>query len=108
MSTTPSKLSILNSALRKVGSFHLDASDTTSTTYEIVNQAYNDAVLEVFAENTFILNTKKLSITPINTTAYTDQQYGYSYDFPDDLNILLYITNKESTAQVCELSLIHI
>lgn len=92
----------MNSALRKVGSFHLDADDTSSTTYEIVNQAYNDAVLEIFAENAFIMNTRKLDATSVNNIPYTDQQYEHSFTFPLQLNILLYITDKDSKQQIHE------
>lgn len=100
MSTTPTKLNIMNSALRKVGSFHLEASDTTSATYEVVNQAYLDAVLEIFSENVFNYNTKKATLTAVNSTATTNTLYEYYYTLPTDFNFLNYITNKESTVVI--------
>lgn len=99
MSTTPTKLNILNSALRKVGSYHLEASDTTSATYEIVNQAYLDAILEVFSENIFNYNTKKAALTAVNSESpSTDSQYEYYYTLPSDFNLLTYLTDKEGTS----------
>lgn len=89
MSTTPTKLNIMNSALRKVGSYHLESSDTSSTTYEIVNQAYLDAVLEVFADNIFNFNTRKSTLTAVNATAQTDEPYEYYFNLPSDLNALI-------------------
>lgn len=47
----------MNNALRMVGSYHLDADDTTSVTYEIANHAFNDAVVTIFSENVFTYNT---------------------------------------------------
>jgi hypothetical protein len=93
MATTPTKLNILNSALRKVGSYFLDASDTSSTTYQIVTQAYDDAILEVFSENVFGYNTKQVTLTAINATAYTDTLYEYAFNFPADFNFIINISH---------------
>lgn len=89
MSTTPTKLNILNSALRKVGSYFLDASDTTSTTYQITNQAYLDAVLEVFSENVFNFNTRKATLTAENSTAQTTEPWEYYFNLPTNHNFLI-------------------
>ncbi len=62
MSTEATKLDIMNSALRMVGSFHLEASDTTSTTYDIANSAYSQAVTEVFGDNIFRYNTRRVKL----------------------------------------------
>lgn len=91
MSTTPTKLNIMNAALRKVGSYFLEADDTTSTTYQISNQAYLDAILEVFAENTFNYNTKKVTLTGV-ANPETDP-YEYYFDFPADYNLLVRINH---------------
>ena len=47
----------MNNALRMVGSYHLDADDTTSVSYEIVNRAFDDAIVTIFSENVFKYNT---------------------------------------------------
>tara|TARA_R100000951_G_C2618373_1_gene173575 strand:+ start:536 stop:1129 length:594 start_codon:yes stop_codon:yes gene_type:complete len=78
----------MNAALRKVGSYFLDASDTTSTTYELANQAYSDAILEIFAEHRFHFNTKKVTLHAANTTTLTDRPYQYQFQLPSDFNTL--------------------
>tara|TARA_R100000278_G_scaffold122188_1_gene107739 strand:- start:2283 stop:2903 length:621 start_codon:yes stop_codon:yes gene_type:complete len=89
MSTEATKLDILNSALRMVGSFHLESTDTTSTTYEIANSAYSQAITEVFGDNIFNYNTKFVELTAGNFTANTDEPYHYYYSLPSDFNILI-------------------
>jgi len=93
----------MNSALRKVGSYHLESDDTTSATYQIVNQAYLDAVLEIFSENIFNYNTKKAALTAVNSESpTTDTQYEYYYTLPSDYNLLIYLTNKDNTAVIAD------
>lgn len=79
MSTEATKLDILNSALRMVGSFHLDSTDTTSTTYEIANSAYSQAVTELFGDNIFNYNTKRVKLRAVQgiETSFTDEE-GYT------------------------------
>lgn len=89
MSTTPTKLNIMNSALRKVGSYYLESDDTSSTTYNIVNQAYLDAILEIFADNIFNFNTRKATLTAVNSEAQTDEPWEYYFNLPSDHNALI-------------------
>jgi hypothetical protein len=92
----------MNAALRKVGSFHLESNDTTSTTYDITNQAYLDAILEVFAENVFNFNTKLVELTALNMSAYTSQPYEYVYNTPSDFNILVKICHPTEHYNITE------
>ena len=89
MATETSKLSIINSALRMVGSFHIDASDESSTTYEIANRAYGQAVDEVFGENIFNFNTKRVSLTGVESTEF--EKHKYEFTLPSDFNLFLYV-----------------
>ena len=102
MSTTPTKLNIMNAALRKVGSYFLEADDTTSTTYQITNQAYLDAVLEIFAENKFNFNTKKVELTAVNPTAQTNEPYEYYFNLPSDYNFLVRLSHPTDFYTVSE------
>lgn len=47
----------MNNALRMVGSFHLESNDVSSATYQIVDRAYDDAIITIFSENVFKYNT---------------------------------------------------
>ncbi len=69
----------MNSALRMVGSFHLDGIETSSTTYEIANNAYSQAVTEVFGDNIFNYNTKRVKLRAQQgiETSFTDEE-GYT------------------------------
>jgi hypothetical protein len=91
MSTEATKLKIINSALRMVGSYHIDASDTTSTTYEIANRAYEQAVTELFGDNIFYYNTKFVELNASNSTPNAGEPYIYYYNLPSDFNILIKI-----------------
>ncbi|WP_293947464.1 hypothetical protein [Sneathiella sp.] len=79
MPTEAKKLDILNSALRMVGSYHLESTDTTSTTYEIADSAYSQAVTELFGDNIFNYNTKRVKLRAVQgiETSFTDEQ-GYT------------------------------
>jgi len=88
MPITPTKLNIMNAALRKVGSYFLDSTDTTSTTYLIANQAYSDAILEIFSEHRFHYNTKKVTLTATNAAVLTDRPHQYEFQLPSDFNTL--------------------
>jgi len=91
MSTTPTKLNIMNAALRKVGSYFLDESDTTSTTYQITNQAYLDAILEIFSENRFSYNTTRVELSAVNVNPITNRPYENYFELPSNFNTLYYL-----------------
>lgn len=87
MATEANKLELINSALRMVGSYHLDASDTTSATYEIASRAYAQAVDELFGENIFEFNSKRTSLTGVESTEFG--QHKYEYTLPSDYNLFI-------------------
>lgn len=62
----------MNHALRHVGSYHLETDDTTSATYEIASRAYEEAILALFAENTFEYNTRRQFSTGTDTSTLSD------------------------------------
>lgn len=102
MATTPTKLNIMNAALRKVGSYFLEADDTTSTTYRITNQAYLDAILEIFSENVFNFNTKKVELTAENSTALENEPYSYFFNLPSDFNFLIRLSHPTELYTISE------
>ena len=71
-----SKLDIINSALRMVGSYHLDRLDDGSSTYEIVDGAFGQAFLEVFGDNIFGYNSKRVKLVG---SEIVDDDYEYSF-----------------------------
>lgn len=87
MSTEATKLDILNAALRMVGSYHLESTDTTSSAYEIANSAYAQAITELFGDNIFNYNTKRTTLTGVVSSEYEDQNYEFT--FPSDFNIFI-------------------
>lgn len=87
MAIEASKLSILNSALRMVGSYHLESTDETSSTYEISSRAYSQAITELFGDNIFNYNTKRATLTGVVSTEFKEQNYEYT--LPSDFNIFL-------------------
>ena len=87
MAIEASKLNILNSALRMVGSYHLDSTDESSSTYEIASRAYSQAVTEVFGDNIFNYNTKRVTLTGVDATEFKD--YTKEYTFPSDFNLFV-------------------
>jgi hypothetical protein len=87
MAIEATKLNILNSALRMVGSYHLESDDETSTTYEIASRAYSQAVTELFGDNIFNYNTKRVSLTGVDATEFKD--YTKEYTFPNDFNLFV-------------------
>jgi hypothetical protein len=102
------KTNIMNNALRMVGSYHLDAGDTTSVTYEIANQAFNDAVVTIFSENVFTYNTfRKYYDNGVDTTTLSlsekpGDQWTYRISLPNKgpnneygFQQILKVTNKE-------------
>jgi hypothetical protein len=93
MPTEVNKLDILNSALRMVGSFHIDAADESSTTYEISTRAYSQAVTELFGDNIFNYNTKRATLTGVVSTEF--KNFGYEYTLPADFNLFLYVESAE-------------
>jgi hypothetical protein len=86
------KLDIINSALRMVGSYHLERLDDGSSTYEITNAAFDQAFLEVFGDNIFGYNRKRLKLTG---TDIEDDDYDYSFALPSDLNIFIKAVNAQ-------------
>ena len=72
MATEANKLEILNSALRMVGSYHIDATDETSSTYEITTRAFAQAVTELFGDNIFNYNTKRSTLTGVASTEFAN------------------------------------
>jgi len=115
--TTHTKLDILNSALRLVGSPELSENDTTSVAYTTTNGALRDAAFAIFGTNVFQYNTRRVFLTgndvnapgyssntpPDNSTAgYIHQEgsplpsvFGYMYDLPEEFNLLLKVTSKD-------------
>lgn len=93
MATEANKLEILNSALRMVGSFHIDATDETSSTYEITTRAFAQAVTELFGDNIFNYNTKRSTLTGVASLEFAN--FGYEYTLPADFNLFLYVETAE-------------
>ncbi len=93
MPTEANKLKLLNSALRMVGSFHIDANDESSTTYEIISRAYSQAITEVFGDNTFSYSVKRGSSTGVESTEFNS--FKYEHTLPEDINLLLYTENSK-------------
>lgn len=86
------KLDIINSALRMVGSYHLDRLDDGSSTYEITSAAFDQAFLEVFGDNIFGYNKKRVKLAG---TEITDDDFSHSFTLPTDLNIFIKAVNGE-------------
>ena len=86
------KLDIINSALRMVGSYHLERLDDGSSTYEILDGAFDQAFLEVFGDNIFGYNSKRVKLTG---TEIVDDDYSYSFTLPTDLNIFIKAVNSD-------------
>lgn len=96
----------MNNALRMVGSYHLEDTDTTSATYEIAIRAFDDAVATIFSQNTFQYNTRRKLNTGVDTSTLTDAEkpsdqwaYRHSLGFsgPSDTHrfvTLVKVTNK--------------
>jgi len=76
-----------------VGSFHIDSTDETSSTYEISDRAYAQAVTELFGDNIFNYNTKRATLTGVESTEFTN--FKYEYTLPSDFNLFLYIESAE-------------
>lgn len=93
MATEANKLEILNSALRMVGSFHIDADDESSSTYEISTRAYSQAVTELFGDNIFNFNTKRVTLSGTESSEFTN--FKYEYTLPLDFNLFLYVESAE-------------
>lgn len=90
----------MNSALRMVGSYHLESDDTSSTTYEIAIRAYENAINAIFSNNIFQYNTKRLYSTGVSV-ANDDEStkpnvfFEYRHALPEDYNLLLQIQDKK-------------
>ena len=91
MAIEASKLALLNSALRMVGSYHIDSTDESSSTYEIASRSYTQAVTELFADNSFNYNTKRVVLTGVSDSSFTE--YGYKFTLPADFNVFLLVEN---------------
>lgn len=101
----------MNNALRMVGSYHLDAGDTTSVTYEIANQAFNDAVVTIFSENVFTYNTFRryydngVDTSTLSLSEKPGDQWKYRILLPNKgpnneygFQQIVKVTNKEGNA----------
>lgn len=93
----------MNNALRLVGSYHLESTDTTSATYEIASRAFDDAILDVFSSNIFAYNTKHVYLTGVdivnNSNSLKPNTYWqYKYTVPDDFELFLGITDIDGNA----------
>ena len=100
MAITHTKLEIMNTALRMVGSYHLESTDTTSSTYEISDRAFDDSVLAVFSNNIFAYNTKHTYLTGTDITAYAaadkpNTYWNYEVSMPLDTNLFLGVTDPD-------------
>ena len=91
MAIEASKLALLNSALRMVGSYHIDSTDESSSTYEIASRSYTQAVTELFADNSFNYNTKRVVLVGVSDSSFTE--YGYKFTLPTDFNVFLLVEN---------------
>jgi len=91
MPTEANKLALLNSALRMVGSYHIDSTDESSSTYEIASRSYTQAVTELFADNSFNYNTKRVVLSGVSDSSFTE--YGYKFTLPADFNVFLLVEN---------------
>lgn len=90
----------MNSALRMVGSYHLESDDTTSATYEIATRAYENAINAIFSNNIFQFNTKRLFSTGTSVANDADStkpnnSLEYRHALPSDYNLLLQIQDKK-------------
>ena len=85
----------LNDALRMVGNYQKQSEgDTTqvydsSTTYEIASRAYSQSITEIFGNNSFSFNTKRVTLTGAASTEYSD--LAYEHTLPDDYNTFLVV-----------------
>lgn len=100
MAITHTKLEIMNSALRMVGSYHLDEDDTVSATYEIATRSYENAINAIFSNNIFQYNTKRLFSTGTSVANDADSTkpnnfLEYRHGLPSDYNLLLQIQDKK-------------
>lgn len=107
MAINNDKTQVMNNALRMVGSYHLESNDTTSTTYQIADRAFDDAVNTIFSQNIFQYNTRRVySASGTATTTLTDannpnEKWSYrhslSFSGPQDKHryvTLLKVTDK--------------
>ena len=74
-----------------VGSYHISGDDESSTTYEIASRAYTQAVTELFGDNSFNYNTKRVVLTGEVATDFSE--YQYKYTLPNDFNVFLLVEN---------------
>ena len=90
----------MNNALRLVGSYHLESTDTTSATYETADRAFDDAVQDIFASNIFAYNTKHTYLTGVDITGYAaaskpNTYWQYKFTTPLDYNLFIGITDPD-------------
>lgn len=91
----------MNNALRLVGSYHLEANDTTSATYEIADRAFDEATLDIFSSNIFAYNTKHKFINGSQIGSLVSNQnrpntyWQYRFELPQDTNVILGATDKD-------------
>jgi hypothetical protein len=96
-----SKLEVMNNALRLVGSYHLESTDTTSATYQIADRAFDEANHDIFSSNIFAYNTKHVHLTGSEISGTTpanlkpNTYWKYSFSVPIDFNFFLGVTDKD-------------
>ena len=74
-----------------VGSYHISESDESSPTYEIASRAYTQAVTELFGDNSFNYNTKRVVLVGVEAADFSE--YQYEYTLPIDFNVFLLVEN---------------
>jgi len=101
MAITHSKLQVMNNALRLVGSYHLESTDTTSATYEIADRAFDEATLDIFSSNIFAYNTRHKFLNGSIIGSLVSNQnkpntyWQYRFELPQDTNVILGATDKD-------------
>jgi hypothetical protein len=105
MAISHTKTQIINNALRMVGSYHIEDGDTTSTTYQIADRAFEDAANDVFSTNIFQYNTARTYSTGIETATLSDADkpgsgWSHRHVLPDDYNLLIGVSNTAYTSML--------
>jgi hypothetical protein len=109
MAITHTKTQIINNALRMVGSYHIEDGDTTSTTYQIADRAFDDAANDIFSTNIFQYNTDRTYSTGTATSTIADVDkpgnfWEYRHTLPDNYNLLIGVLNQDNN-QVLDFTL---
>lgn len=75
------------------GSYHINSNDEESTTYEVVSRAYSQAITELFGDNIFNYNTKRVTLTGVTSTVF--KNFTNEYTLPVDFNLFLILEDNE-------------